>query len=294
MALSLWIRVVPLLTLVSAAVSCLHAQVIPSNLSVNASMRMECLFATHSVGDAYPPGEESERFGLDFDFKLPVILGEVEVSSAFPVAARLLGYTSVWESSGSISRAPPDQEPLAPPELRLNAKPRFSGWETAALYHLWQGSGHTYSIGVGYRQEYWRLIGEGVGIGNRESQSEDKVLSSGPFVSLRTAMALPGWHARFELLASKFMNRTIDGVVIRPDFSSGYEAKANGGGFLEAQVRGLSQFSQRFLLGLYASYTMQEFSGNFSTKMNERIRGTYDAHLTENRLILGLDITVFF
>jgi hypothetical protein len=294
MLLSMRFYLPALLTVLLVAVPSVHAQIIPSNFSVDATLRMECLFSTHSVGDAHPPEEESERFGQDFDFQLPILLGEISVSSRMPVAARLLGFTSVWESSSTLSRSSLDQSASGASEIQLNARPKFAGWETAGFYHLWQGFGHTYSIGVGYRQGYWSLHGEGVGTANAESRSEDNVFSSGPFLSMRTAMVLPGWRASFELIASKFMNRSIESVLLQPGFSTGYEARAYGGGLVEAQVRGMTYFTRRILLGAYGSYSMQELSGSFSMKTNGNIRATYDAHLTETRLMLGLEMTVVF
>ena len=114
--------------------------------------------------------------------------------------------------------------------VEIDARPSFSGWEAAGLFHLWNDGGYRFSFTAGYREEFWGAQGEGVGLFTGVSSSVREDFSSrGPFLGLQTAVFFPWWKARFEVIGSPWITKIGSGSLNQPNFSAEYQIKGNRG-----------------------------------------------------------------
>ncbi len=85
-----------------ASVTAVEAQVTPSGI-VDSSFRVEFLFGNQDLQYA---NANSTSFGrANFDPRVPLLAGMIEVSPFPSVSGRFAGAISVWEKSGSVSRS---------------------------------------------------------------------------------------------------------------------------------------------------------------------------------------------
>jgi len=283
--------------------SCLQAQSLPWNIAVDSSFRVEFLFGAQAVRDAGREGTTAagaghDLFQNDWYFRLPVLTGTVEVSPLTFLSGRLAGLTSVLERAGQVNRSSDAfdstlQMPTEPLQL-LNAKPSFSGWEAAGLYHLWNDGGYRFSVTAGYRQDFWHLEGKGVGASSANSSSRDDISSYGPFLGLQTAVFFPWWKARFEVLGSSLMTKKISGSLTQPDVLTEYAGRANRGGLLEVQIEGTMYVTRCLFAGLHGRYTFQESHGEFIRTNSNGVINALDIYMNDSSFMVGLDFTLAF
>ena len=279
--------------MVLIAVPWVYAQSSPWNLTLDSSFRMEFLFGTQAIRDRAPL-QDVERFRIDSNFRLPVLAGNVEMTPLVFLSGRLGGLTSVLEQQGTIDRSAADFDIQVAERRVINAKPSFSGWEAAGLFHLWNDGGYRFSVTAGYREEYWRLEGEGLG---QTSFLRENFQTRVPFLGLQTAVFFPWWKARFELIGSRWMTKIVSGSLSNSfnSFIAQYEARATGGGLLELQVEGTASITQNIFAGLHSRYTFQESFGEFTRKGNLRPPDLpLELYMGDSFLLVGVDLTVAF
>ncbi len=284
------IRILLSLVIVLLAVPWVCAQGCPLNLTLDSSFRMEFLFGTQAIRDRTPP-QDIERFRIDSNFRLPVIAGNVEMTPFVFLSGRLAGLTSVLEQQGTIDLSAADFDIQVAERRVINAKPSFSGWEAAGLFHLWNDGGYRFSVTAGYREEYWKLEGESLA---QTSFLSENFQTRVPFLGLQTAVFFPWWKARFELIGSRWMTKIVSGSLTN-SFLAQYEAKATGGGLLELQVEGTASITQNIFAGLHSRYTFQEAFGEFIRKGNLRPPDLpLELYMDDSFLLVGVDLTVAF
>lgn len=269
-------------------------QALPPYISVEPSLRVGYLFGVHSFQDAFAPMDGQERYSIDLDFKMPVIMGIVDISPIYLASGRFSGTTSFGAPSRSLHKSAWDESPSAPEGQDLDARGGFWSWEALGLLHVWRGEGHRFSITAGYRQENWYYSGEKTTQGNSNAWSRDDLLTSGPLLGLETSLMYPGWTSRFEILLSHFMNKNIQSSFNQAGWISGHEGRAQNGALVEARLHGAANVTPRLLVGLYGRYTIAELSGTFSMKTSGNTTGSYDTHMGESFIILGSDVTILF
>lgn len=276
--------------IVLIAVPWVYAQSSPWNLTLDSSFRMEFLFGTQAIRDRTPL-QDVERFRIDSNFRLPVLAGNVEMTPLVFLSGRLGGLISVLEQQGTIDRSAADFDILVAERRVINAKPTFSGWEAAGLFHLWNDGGYRFSVTAGYREEYWKLEGEGLA---QTSFLSENFQTRVPFLGLQTAVFFPWWKARFELIGSRWMTKIVSGSLAN-SFLAQYEAKATGGGLLELQVEGTASITQNIFAGLHTRYTFQESFGELIRKGNLRPPDLpLELYMGDSFLLVGVDLTVAF
>lgn len=239
-----------------------HAQFlasIPGPLGLDSSLRLEYLLGTQSLRSIDAGIAPAHGFLIQFDPKLAVVSGSVEWSP-FPVAsARFAGAISIVEPDMSAIRQQPGGSSAT--ELDWQTRPEYGYWEVAGLYHLHSGGGYRFSMTAGYRQETWNYVGS-----LREGGGDltDRHTSRIPLVGLQTAMFFPWWKARFEVLGSPFMSRSVS-LFMRPD-STAFEQRVelSSGGLIEFQCEGTVNVRPYCWLGLYGRFHYEELYGNSS------------------------------
>ena len=279
--------------MVLIAVPWVCAQSCPWNLTLDSSFRMEFLFGTQAIRDRTPL-QDVERFRIDSNFRLPVLAGNVEMTPLVFLSGRLGGLISVLEEQGTIDRSAADFDILVPERRVINAKPSFSGWEAAGLFHLWNDGGYRFSVTAGYREEYWRLEGEGLA---QTSFLRENFQTRVPFLGLQTAVFFPWWKARFELIGSRWMTKIVSGSLSNSfnSLMAQYDARATGGGLLELQVEGTASITQNIFAGLHSRYTFQESFGELTRKGFLRPPELpLELYMGDSFLLVGVDLTVAF
>jgi len=275
------------------AVSGVYPQSGPWNLALDSSFRMEFLFGSQALRDRNQV-IDVERFRIDSNFRLPVLAGNVELTPLVFLSGRLGGLTSVLEGQGTYDRSAADFDVNVAERRVIDAKPTFSGWEAAGLFHLWNDGGYRFSVTAGYREEFWKLEGQGTAPSGTTSFFHENYQTRVPFLGLQTAMFFPWWKARFELIGSRWMTKIVSGVLA-DSFVAQYEAKTTGGGLLELQAEGTASVTQNIFAGLHARYTFQESFGELIRKGSLRPPDLpLELYMGDNFLLVGLDLTVTF
>jgi hypothetical protein len=262
----------------------IEAQELPYSGVLDSSFRIEFLFGTQSFSYA---GATSIRG--DFNIRVPLLAGTVELSPSPLISGRFAGAISIFERSGSMMRDP-NYTGLRD-FVRWQVEPDLSSWEFAGLYHLWTGGGYRYSIVAGYRRETWRHRGETV---NSEGRSRDEFDSQIPFLGLQTSMLFPWWKAKFEVLGSPFMTRTVSNSLREGAQVIDYTGALSQGGLLEFQMEGNIAVTQNIWCGLHARYLHQELRGDVSGTMNNAPTGVRVLSIADSIVTLGLDFTLLF
>lgn len=275
--------------ILTASASAIQAQDVPFGM-VDSSFRMEFLFGRQSHKLSDDKSGTFSRFGADFDPRVALLSGTVEVSPFPLISGRFAGGISVFERSGSVNR----NNQFDPNNVvaRWSVEPDVGYWELAGLYHLWNGGGYRFSCTAGYRREVWKYHGESVGsISN--AQLRDEFASQVPFLGLQTAMFFPNWRARFEVLGSAFMNEKVSSRLQLGSFFTNIQGTINQGGLLEFQMEGNVAVTQYVWCGLHARYTYQELRGEVTADTGA-IQTSLDLATSDNYLTVGLDLTVVF
>ncbi len=225
-----------LITLISVLVgalvgtSSLQAQSLLWNLGLDSSFRGELLFGSQAIRDNSSPGIAEERFRIDSDFRLPVLAGTVEITPLTYVSGRIGGIISVLEQKGTVRRNGSSFGTSGSDVVEIHARPSFSGWEAAGLFHLWNDGGYRFSFTAGYREEFWGAQGEGFGLFTGVSSSvREDFQSRGPFLGLQTAVFFPWWKARFEVIGSPWITKIGSGSLKQTNFSGGISSQGNRG-----------------------------------------------------------------
>jgi hypothetical protein len=277
-----------------ASVTAVEAQATPAGI-VDSSFRVEYLFGNQSLRYSDAKSPSFSHFRADFDPRVPLLAGMIEVSPFPSVSGRFAGTISVWEKSGSVSRATgfADGTTSTVPAMRWDVDPDVGSWEFAGLYHLWNGGGYRYSFTAGYRREEWKYRGESVGnIPN--ATFRDDMTSQIPFIGLQTAMFFPLWKARFEVLGSAFMNKKVASRLQLGQSFIDYQGTINQGGLLEFQMEGNVSVTQYVWCGLHARYAYQELRGEVTAVSSSSQTSSHDLTTTDNYFTIGLDLTVVF
>ncbi|MBI5249026.1 MAG: hypothetical protein HY912_05980 [Desulfomonile tiedjei] len=275
--------------ILTASVSAVDAQVAPSGI-VDSSLRMEFLFGTQalSYSDAASASFSSVVFRADFNPRVPLLAGTVEVSPFPSISGRFAGAVSIMEKSGSVYRANGFSSTTTIPTFfagRWDVEPDVGYWELAGLYHLWNGGGYRFSCTAGYRREVWRYHGESVG--NIDGGTfRDDMTSQIPFLGLQTSMFFPLWKARFEVLGSAFMNKKVASRLQYGSSFIDYRGTINQGGLLEFQMEGNVSVTQNLWCGLHAKYTYQELTGDVTADTSIG-QSSLDLHSADNYITLG-------
>jgi len=285
-------RIVAILFILACTAAPLYAQMLPGNIAVDSSFRIEYLIGRQTLGREFTSSDQGhfistpppppyypqhpdpiDRLNIQYGASLPILEGVIEVSPFQSVSGRLVGSMSVLESikgftivSGpawaSVSWADPYSNPQTfyySEELSTFIKPTFWSWEAAGLYHLSNGGGYRFSLVAGYRQELWRYL---TTIGQDDnSYLRDEFMSQSPFLGLQTAMFFPWWKARFEVLGSPFMTKKISHTARDQGYFQQLDGTWNKGGFIEFQTEGTVNITPSIWLGLFARYTYEELHG---------------------------------
>ena len=267
---------------------------------MDSSFRAEFLFGHQEVRqlDARVPdtqpllaGQVLDRFSVNFDPRLPVLAGTVEITPFPVVSGRLAGSISVFEKSGVANRR---VDPLLV-RTDWDVKPEYSSWEAAGLYHLWHGGGYRFSVTAGYRREIWDYRGTPAN-GGPDSPLHDSFTASIPFIGMQTAMFFPWWKARFEVLGSPFMNMNVSDSIQKGGFALQFDGNLYRGGLVEVQMEGNANLTANVLVGLYSRYAYQELYGSLSgtgTTTNVGL-APYTVFVNQSMATVGLNVTVFF
>jgi len=285
-------RIAALFFVMTCTATPLCAQIIPWNIAVDSSFRIEYLLGRQTLGKEYIDSnygrigytnlfgttwvgrdpDPIDRFRIEFGPSLPVLEGTVEITPFPSVSGRLVGSVSVLEDKTAITLvsgpAPSktygdlnDETSVtrSSQELSNLIKPSFRSWEAAGLYHLSSEGGYRWSIVGGYRYETWTYsVGADQG---PDSYLRNTFLSQSPFLGLQTAMFFPWWKARFEVLGSPFMTKKISMKARDNGSYMKLDGTWNKGGFIEFQTEGTVNITPSIWLGLFARYTYEELRG---------------------------------
>jgi hypothetical protein len=288
---------VMVVTLIAVA-SSLCAQGLPA-MSIDTSLRVEYLLGGLQSRYSPPADTTVDRLKIDLNPQVAVLSGMVEMFPIPLASGRLVGSISVWERSGAEAR-PLDHRLESGATVDWQAKPDFSQWEAAGLYHLWNASGYRFSLTAGYRQEKWAFNGEP--IGSAQGSLNDEYTSSIPFFGMQTSMLFPWWKARFEVLGSPFMSKrvtnrfsgTLNGTT---PMGLQTDGSASSGGLIEFQMEGSVGFSPTLFLGINACYTFQELYGASTVKSPaapELAPVEYRLYTSESVFRIGFDVNILF
>lgn len=252
------------------------------------SLRVEYLFGHQST--VY----YSSIPRYDFDPRLALLTGSLEMSPYHSLSARLKGSTSAFEKRITVYKKPYFLTPTQAGS-KWNMQPSFNSWEASGLYHLWNAEGYRFSLIGGYRQDSYKYSGPPVGDTAKGDNSRTELIAYMPIIGMQTSMFFPLWRSRFEILASPFMTRRILDFQAT-DYS--LEAKLTKGGMLEFQWEGSMPIRPNIFLGVNASYTYMELRGN--TLVNapavQWLAPDTDIHAYSGDSIirLGLDVNIAF
>jgi hypothetical protein len=272
-----------LIIFILAFASSVQAQFLPG-LSVDTSLRVEYLFGHQSNRYSH---KNLPYFNYDFDPRLTVLTGRVEVTPYPSLSGRLVGSVSVFDQSGIIHKAPAHTPGLQPSPW--DETPHFTQWEAAGLYNMWNAEGYRFSFVAGYRQDNWTYSGPPVGRTATTQNVRDELFSSIPFIGLQTSMFFPAWKARFEVLGSPFMSRRV-AVYQGNDYT--IEGRPTGSGMLEFQFEGSTAVTHNIFLGGNAAYSMQELTG--TSTITSSTNSQYDLFTSDSIFRVGFDVNIMF
>lgn len=294
-----YMKALTVLSLLVLSVVPLQAQSLPWTMGVDSSLRVELLIGSQTIGESRPVEDHFDRFKFISNQSFPVLSGSVELSPLPWVSGRLAGALSVLEPTREISVSVGGT--IADGESgrwagRWEAKPHYSYWEAAGLYHLANGGGYRFSAVAGYRGKTWKYYGED----STSSSDRNKFQSYIPFLGLQTSMYFPLWKARFELLGSPFMKTDVYSSLNSRRLNSGkFHLESNRGGMIEFQMEGSLSLSKSVLCGLSARLSYEELYGPLDWTSGEpghRLvdQAAMDAHLIELISFFGLNATILF
>jgi hypothetical protein len=286
------LRAVAVLFVLTGLAFPVGAETLPWNIQVDSSFRAEFLFGHQVLRQLDPKVTGVARFVADYDPRLPVLTGTVEITPFPLISGRLAGSTSVWERTGAQVRTATGS---VIPGGRWDVKPDFTSWEAAALYHLWSGGGYRFSFTGGYRQQTWDYQGTPSN-GTTDSPLHDSFSSHIPFIGLQTAMFFPTWKARFEMLGSPFMNVGVSNALQQGAAVLQLDGNLYRGGLVEVQMSGDVNLTPNVLVGLYGRYAYQELYGLLSDTAQTLGVGAnpLEVFLGQSFGTIGLDVTVIF
>lgn len=275
-----------------ALASPLHAQGLPWGIGVDSWFGVDFLIARQDILNRPTlVGPFQERSG-EWNPRVPALSGMVEVSP-FPFAsARLAGSISVATGNTPVVRA----TSVLANSLRWEQRTNFSSWEAAGLYHLWNGGGYRFSVTGGYRREVWIYRGDPIGSQSPDSSFREEFRSDIPFIGIQTAMNFPFWKARFEILGSWFMTKTIEQTLSQNQASETVNGTGDQGGIIAFQMEGATRIRPNITLGLHARYSFQEFIGRsvLTSGVAGAPLGPFKLIYNENVLAIGVDVGVAF
>ena len=269
----------------------LYAQWLPRNFNADSSFRVEYLLGSQTLGNqngsinltgqetypnAPPPTitvpypNPNELLRLNFSNSQLVLDGAVEITPRPTLSSRLRGAVSVLNpnrnmtlESGPYPVAYPNPPgPYSWAGLPAVINSQFYLWEAAGLYNLIYEGCYRYSIVGGYRQESWTYPTSSTEATN--SYFKDVFVSNSPFLGMQTVMVCPTWKARFELLGSPFMSKSITHKARNQGYYMQLDGNLTTGGFLEFQVEGNINVTPCAWMGIYSQYTYESLSGNLT------------------------------
>jgi hypothetical protein len=278
--------------MVLGVASSVGAETLPWNIQIDSSFRAEFLFGHQVLRQVEPNVNRVPRFVSNYDPRLPILAGTIEITPFPAISGRLAGSTSVWERTGTHVRTITGSTFTVG---QWDVKPDFSSWEAAALYHLWSGGGYRFSLTAGYRQQTWDFQGTPSN-GTPDSSLHNTFSFHIPFIGLQTAMFFPSWKARFEMLGSPFMNVGVSNAVQQGTFAVQLDGNLFQGGLVEVQMAGDVSLSPNVLVGLYGKYAYQELYGSLSSTEAAAGPGPnpIPVFLGQSFGTVGLDLTVIF
>ena len=270
----------------------LQAKMLPWNIGVDSWFGVDFLAARQDI--LYRPTliGQFREYSAEWNPRVPALSGTVEVSP-FPFAsARLAGSISVATGNVPVVRG----TSVLPGPFRWDQRTNFSSWEAAGLYHLWNGGGYRFSVTGGYRREVWIYRGDPVGSQSPDSSLREEFRSDIPFIGLQTAMNLPFWKARFEVLGSWFMNKIIEQTISQNQATETVNGTGDKGGIIAFQMEGSALIRPNVTLGLHARYGYQEFIGKalVTTSVGGAATGSYKLDYNENVFAFGVNVGVEF
>jgi len=283
---------VVVLFILAGVTSTVEAESLPWNIGVDSSFRIEYLFGRQILRQLDPIFTGVDRFVNDYDPRVPVLAGTIEITPLPVISGRLTGSISVLERSGAQVRSATG--PLFPGgewDVKLN----FSSWEAAGLFHLWSGGGYRYSLTAGYRQQTWDYQGvPSNGVPN--SPLHNSFSSRIPFIGMQTSMFFPSWKARFEVLGSPFMNLAVSNALQLGGFARQLDGNLYRGGLVELEMAGDVNLAANVFVGLYGRYSYQELYGSLSGIGPETgiVPNPYSVFMGQSVGTVGLDVTVVF
>jgi len=283
---------VAILFILAGVASPVGAETLPWNIQVDSSFRAEYLFGHQVVRHLDADVPDVDRFSANYDPRLTLLAGTVEITP-FPFASgRLAGSISVLESTGAQVRTITGS---VFPGGSWDVKPDFSSWEAAGLYHLWSGGGYRFSFTAGYRQQTWDYQGAPSN-GAADSPLHDSFSSHIPFIGMQTAMFFPSWKARFEILGSPFMNMRVSHALQQGALFLQFDGNLYKGGLVELQMAGDVNLTANVLVGLYGRYMYQELYGLSSGTGATAGLGPspYTVFVGGTFGTIGFDVTVVF
>ncbi len=335
-----------ILLCVTCATLPLQAQWLPRNFSADSSFRVEYLMGTQTLGQhnntillnapyTISPSNVNyvvalpnpiQQLRMDCSNSQLVLDGVVEITPRPALSARVRGSASVFNADRSFTlETGPYPYPIAIPnstdprhptdptyyygwgELSTTIKPQFWLWEAAGLYNLSYEDVYRYSIVAGYRQESWKYP-------TSNSQANSPYLSDVfgaqiPFVGLQTVMFCPSWKARFEVLGSAFMSKSVAHTARDQQYYMQLNGTLTNGGFLEFQVEGNIHVTPNAWMGIYSQYTYEQLKGELTgTSVNGNgnnyyentthavnyVTAPYNFYTLKNIWIIGLNCNFVF
>lgn len=271
----------------------LHAQllsIVPGPLGLDSSLRLEYLVGTQSLRSIDAGISPVHGFLTQFDPQLAVVSGAMEWSPFAVASARFAGAISIVEPDMCATRQRPGGTAT---ELDWQTHPEYGYWEVAGLYHLHSGGGYRFSVTAGYRQETWNYVGSlDAGGGDLTDRHTSRI----PLIGLQTAMFFPWWKARFEVLGSPFMSRSVS-LFMRPD-STAYEQRVelSSGGLIEFQCEGTVNVRPYCWLGLSGRFHYEELYGNSSGGTSPPVSWNYGDrfYARESFASIGLNFNLVY
>jgi hypothetical protein len=286
------LRMVLLVLTLTAVASPLHAQVLPWNISVDSWFGVDFLVARQDILSRPAIGGTSREYSSEWNPRAPALSGMVEVSP-FPFAsARLAGSICVGSNNVPVVR----DTGVIPGHFEWDMRTDFSAWEAAGLFHVWNSGGYRFSVTAGYRREVWLYQGDPAGRQSADSSLREEFRSDIPFVGLQTAMNFPLWKARFEVLGSWFMTKTIEQKISLDNAAETANGKGDTGGVILFQMDGATHVRPNVTLGLYARYSYQEFIGRalLTSTISGAAERPYKFWYNENVAAFGVYAGVVF
>ncbi|MFH1113093.1 MAG: hypothetical protein V1792_04160 [Pseudomonadota bacterium] len=298
MPMRVFMSVVVILPILAACPAFVQAQwFVPQRIEVDSSFRMEVLFGSQMLrsldGDLGPV----DVFKVQYNPRLPVLAGSVEVSPFQLISGRLAGSLSFLERDLSSTRGVVQSLTHVEiiPVSRWVTRPDYQSWEAAALYHLHKGGGYRFSVLAGYRQSVWTYHGEleqGDGSRLRDTFSSDI-----PFIGMQTAMFFPWWKARFEVLGSPFMKNASTLSLQHGAVYSEQNVETDKGGLIEFRLEGTVSLNTNLWLGVFGCFHYQELSGRSTGRSIQPLvtpANLNSYYTSESMASLGLNFNVVY